>query len=65
MLRTRREGDPRPTLGPDVAQIFAPTRITVGAPGKEAVTVTFLINEIAIRTPDGWRISAIVPVPAE
>jgi hypothetical protein len=48
-----------------VAQIYAPTRITVGAVGQTATTHQFLVNEFAIRTPDGWRISAIVPVPAQ
>jgi hypothetical protein len=52
-------------LGPDVAHIYAPTRITAGAVGQEAATYTFLVNEFAIRTPEGWRISAIVPVPAQ
>jgi hypothetical protein len=52
-------------LGPDVAHIYAPTRITVGATGQQAATYSFLINEFAIRTADGWRISAIVPVPAQ
>jgi SnoaL-like domain len=52
-------------LGPDVAHIYAPARITVGAAGEQAATYSFLINEFAIRTPDGWRISAIVPVPAQ
>jgi hypothetical protein len=52
-------------LGPDVAHIYAPTRITVGAAGQQPATYPFLINEFAIRTPDGWRISAIVPVPAQ
>jgi hypothetical protein len=52
-------------LGPDVVHIFAPTRITAGATGQQAATSQFLINEFAIRTPDGWRISAIVPVPVQ
>lgn len=52
-------------LGPDVAHIYAPTRITAGAAGQPAATASFLINEFAIRTPDGWRISAIVPVPTQ
>lgn len=52
-------------LGPDVAHIYAPTRITAGAAGQAAATYTFLVNEFAIRTPEGWRISAIVPVPAQ
>ena len=55
-------------LGPDIAQIYAPTRVTIGAPGtpsEEAKTYPFLINQFAIRTTAGWRISAIVPVPAQ
>lgn len=52
-------------LGPDVAHVYAPTRITVGAADQQAATYTFLVNEFAIRTPDGWRISTIVPVPAQ
>lgn len=52
-------------LGPDVAHIYAPTRITAGTADQEAATYTFLVNEFAIRTPEGWRISAIVPVPAQ
>lgn len=52
-------------LGPDAAHIYAPTRITVGAAGQEGATYNFLVNEIAIRTTEGWRISAIVPVPAQ
>jgi hypothetical protein len=52
-------------LGADVAHIYAPTRITAGAAGKQAASFQFLVNEFAIRTPDGWRISAIVPVPVQ
>lgn len=55
-------------LGPDTAQIYAPTRVTIGAPGApsdQAKTYPFLINQFAIRTMAGWRISAIVPVPAQ
>lgn len=52
-------------LGPDVAHIYAPARITAGTLGEQSATYSFLINEFAIRTPDGWRISAIVPVPAQ
>lgn len=52
-------------LGPDTAHIYAPTRITVGAAGQAGTTYSFLVNEFAIRTAEGWRISAIVPVPAQ
>ena len=52
-------------LGADIVQIYAPTQVTIGAPGQEPKTAPFLINEFAIRTSAGWRISAIVPVPAQ
>src|SRR5271155_3853850 len=46
-------------LGPDVAHIYAPTRITVGAAGQPGTPYEFLVNEFAIRTTEGWRISTI------
>jgi hypothetical protein len=52
-------------LSPDTAHIYAPTRITAGAAGQPPVTYAFLINEFAIRTPEGWRIATIVPVPVQ
>lgn len=48
-------------LGAGAAHIYAPTRITAGAAGQTPVTRTYLINEFAIRTPEGWRISAMSP----
>ena len=52
-------------LGKDVAQIYAPTRVTVGPPGQPATTSQFHMTEFAIRTSDGWRIATIVAVPAQ
>jgi hypothetical protein len=52
-------------LGADVAHIYAPTKITIGAALKMGTAYQFLINEFAIRTAEGWRISTIVPVPAQ
>ncbi|MBR0666512.1 nuclear transport factor 2 family protein [Roseomonas hellenica] len=51
-------------LGADTAQIFAPTRVTLDVGGAPA-TQPFLVEEVAIRTTDGWRIATIVPVPAQ
>jgi hypothetical protein len=51
-------------LGPDTAHIYAPIRIKLGPPGGQSATYPDLVNEIAIRTPNGWRNSAIIPVPA-
>jgi ketosteroid isomerase-like protein len=52
-------------LGPDTMQVYAPTRITVGAPGQAARTLRFLVNQVAVRTAQGWRFTTIIPVPAE
>ena len=50
-------------LTPDVAQIYARTQITLGAASSSARTAPFLVYEVAVRTPAGWRIASIVPVP--
>jgi ketosteroid isomerase-like protein len=52
-------------IGEDVAHIYAPTSITIGTQGGAENTLRFLVNEFAVRTPAGWKISAIVPVPAQ
>jgi hypothetical protein len=49
-------------LGSDTYHLLVPARITLGAPGKEPQTLSFLVNEIAVRTKDGWRFTTIVPV---
>lgn len=52
-------------ISEDVAHIYAPTSITIGPQGGTENTLRFLVNEFAVRTPAGWKISAIVPVPAQ
>ena len=52
-------------IGADVAHIYAPTNITIGAAGQPGTAYPFLVNEFAIRTAEGWRISTIVPVPTQ
>ncbi|ANN65486.1 DUF4440 domain-containing protein [Bordetella bronchialis] len=52
-------------LTADAAQIYAPTRITLGHKPEDARSASFLVYETAIRTPQGWRIASIVPVPAQ
>jgi hypothetical protein len=52
-------------LTADSAEIYAPTQVTFGASEATAKTSPFLVCEIAVRTPEGWRIAAIMPVPAQ
>jgi hypothetical protein len=53
------------TLNADTAQIYVPTKVTLGPPGKDPATATYLINEFAVRTSQGWRFTAILPVPSQ
>jgi ketosteroid isomerase-like protein len=52
-------------ISTDVAHIFAPTHITTGPAGGSETTYRFLVNEFAVRTGDGWRITSIIPVPTQ
>ena len=52
-------------LTPDTAEIYAPTQVTSGTSSETAKTAPFLVYEVAVRTPEGWRIATIVPVPAQ
>jgi hypothetical protein len=52
-------------LTPDVAQLYAPTQITLGHSAADARTASYLVYEVAVRTAAGWRISSIVPIAAQ
>jgi ketosteroid isomerase-like protein len=52
-------------LTPDVAELYAPTQITLGASEGSARTAPFLVYEVVVRTAQGWRIASIVPVAAQ
>ncbi len=51
-------------LGPDTAQVFVPIVFTIGAPGQTAQPTRFLMNQILVKTAEGWRVSSILPIPA-
>ena len=51
-------------LGPDTAQILVPIVFTIGAPGQTAQPTRFLMNQVLIKTAEGWRVSSILPIPA-
>jgi hypothetical protein len=48
----------------EIRSLFLRQAAAENAHDKEA-TYRFLVNEFALRTPEGWRISAIIPVPAQ
>ena len=51
-------------LGPDTAQVFVPIVFTIGAAGQPAQPTRFLMNQVLVKTAEGWRVSSILPIPA-
>ena len=51
-------------IGDSVAQIYVPIIFTIGAPGQSAQQTRFLMNQLLVKTPSGWRVSSILPIPA-
>ena len=45
-----------------VAQVYAPTQLTVGDPGVEPSKIRLYINLVMVKKPEGWRIASILPI---
>ena len=62
--------DPEPSglkiimIGEGVAQIYVPIMFTIGLPGQTPQPTRFLFNQVLVRTPEGWKVSTILPIPA-
>ena len=52
------------TIAEGAAQIFVPIDFTIGAQGEQPQQTRFLMNMVLTETPDGWKISSILPIPA-
>jgi ketosteroid isomerase-like protein len=51
-------------LGSGVAQIHVPIMFTIGPAGQSPQQTRFLMNQLLVNTPNGWRVSSILPIPA-
>ena len=51
-------------LGDGAAQIYVPILFTIGAAGQPPQQTRFLMNQVLVKTSDGWRVSSILPIPA-
>ncbi len=51
-------------LGDRAAQIYVSIMFTIGPPGQSAQATRFLMNQILVKTPSGWKVSSILPMPA-
>jgi ketosteroid isomerase-like protein len=62
--------DPEPSglkitmIGDGVAQIYVPIIFTIGNAGQQPQQTRFLMNQVLVKTPGGWRVSSILPIPA-
>jgi len=45
------------------AQLYVPITFNIGAAGQPAPDTPFLMNQILVKTPAGWRIANILPIP--
>ncbi len=45
-----------------VAQVYAPTQLTVGDPGVEPTRNRVYINLMMVKKPEGWQIVSILPI---
>jgi ketosteroid isomerase-like protein len=51
-------------IGAEVAQIYVPIIFMIGAPGQSPQPTRFLMNQVLVKTPGGWKVSSILPIPA-
>jgi ketosteroid isomerase-like protein len=51
-------------IQPGVAQLYVPITFMIAPAGQSAQPARFLMNQILVRTPEGWKVSSILPIPA-
>jgi ketosteroid isomerase-like protein len=49
---------------PGVAQLYVPITFLIAPAGQTAQPMRFLMNQTLVKTPDGWKVSSILPIPA-
>ena len=64
MLDPRKEELKVAMLRDDLAELHVPIMFTIGPAGQPAQPVRFLMNQLIIRTPSGWKTANILPIPA-
>ena len=51
-------------LQPGVAHLYVPITFMISPAGQSAQPARFLMNQMVVKTADGWKISSILPIPA-
>jgi ketosteroid isomerase-like protein len=47
-----------------VAQLYVPVIFMISPSGQTAQPARFLMNQVLVKTRDGWKITSILPIPA-
>jgi ketosteroid isomerase-like protein len=48
---------------PGVAQLYVPITFMIAPAGQPAQPMRFLMNQTLVKTPDGWKVSSVLPIP--
>jgi hypothetical protein len=51
-------------LQPGVAQIYVPMIFMIAPAGQTALSARFLMNQVVVKTADGWKVASILPILA-
>jgi uncharacterized protein (TIGR02246 family) len=51
-------------LQPGVVQLYVPITFMISPAGQTAQATRFLMNQVLMKTPNGWKVSSILPIPA-
>ena len=48
---------------PGVAQLYVPVTFMIAPAGQVAQPTRFLMNQILVKTTEGWKVSSVLPIP--
>lgn len=48
---------------PGVAHLYVPITFMIASAGQTAQPMRFLMNQILVKTLDGWKVSSVLPIP--
>jgi ketosteroid isomerase-like protein len=46
-----------------LAQLYVPITFMIAPAGQTAQPMRFLMNQILVKTSDGWKVSSVLPIP--
>jgi hypothetical protein len=51
-------------LQPGVVQLYVPMNFMIGPAGQTTQPTRFLMNQVLVKTGEGWKVSSILPILA-